>query len=90
MAVIDVDFVFSCSCFVSNIQCAMERSTKNFEIATHISSNHVIKNFKVDYFKNEKSIFVCCFDHLLNDMYYDPKNCPHYHRRNAISVIEEV
>ena len=28
MPVLDVDFVFSCSCFVPGIQCAIERSTK--------------------------------------------------------------
>ena len=76
-----VNFVFSGPCFVPDIQCAIERSAKNYEIVVHIISDHVIKNFEVDYFKNKKSIFVCCFDHLFDGMYYDTKNYSHYHRR---------
>ena len=33
MALFDVDFVFSCPCFVSDIQQALFKSTKNYEIA---------------------------------------------------------
>ena len=65
MAVFDVDFVFSCPYFVSDIQCAMEKSTMNYEIAAYIKGNHINKNYEVDYFKNEKFIFVCCFDRLV-------------------------
>ena len=104
LAVFDIGFVFSCPWFVPDIQCAIERFTKNYEIAAH-SGNHFVKNFDVDYFKNEKSIFVCCFNHLLDGMYFDTKKCCHYDRRgffacvmiivpirlkSAINVIEEV
>ena len=32
MAVFDVDFAFSCPCYVSDIQHALAKSTKNYEI----------------------------------------------------------
>ena len=90
MVLFDVDFVFSCSCFVPNIQCAIERSTKNYEIAAHISSNHVIENFEVDYFNNEKSIFACCFDHLSrishDNSFYKTKKCYQCYRRSIKSL----
>lgn len=103
--VFDVDFAFSGSCFVSDIQHVIVKSTMNYEIGAYISGNHVVKNFEVDYFKNEKSVFVCCFDNLLDGMHHDVKNCCHYNRmcffvcgmiilvirlKSAISIIEEV
>ena len=51
MAVFDFNFVFCCPRFVADIHQAIERSTKNYEIAAHVSGNHVVKNFEVDYFK---------------------------------------
>ena len=81
MAVFDFDFVFCCPCFVPDIHQAIERSTKNYEIAAHVSGNHVVKNFEVDYFKMKSLFFVCCFDYHWDSMYYDIKNCSHYHRR---------
>ena len=80
MMVFDVDFAFCGSCFVSDIQHVIVKSTMNYEIGAYISGNHVVKNFEVDYFKNEKSVFVCCFDNLLDGMHHDVKNCCHYNR----------
>ena len=39
------------------------------------------ENFEVDNFKNEKSMFFCCFDHLSEGMHFDTKDCLHYYRR---------
>ena len=81
IAIFDVDFVFSCPCFVSDVQHATARSTENYEIGAYVNGKHVVKNFEIDYFKNEKSVFVCCFDHLVGGMRFDTKNCLHYTRR---------
>ena len=81
MAIFDVDFVFYYSCFVSDVQHAIARSTKNYEIGAYVNGKHVAQNFKTDYFKNEKSVFVCCFDHLVEGMRFNTKNGLHYTRR---------
>ena len=81
MAIFDVDFVFSFPCFVSDVQHAIARSTKNYEISAYINGKHVVKNFETDYFKNEKFVFVCCFEYLVDGMLFDTKNCLHYTRR---------
>ena len=81
MAIFDVDFVFSCPCFVSDVQHAIARSTKNYEISAYINGKHVVKNFETDYFKNEKFVFVCCFEYLVDGMLFDTKNCLHYTKR---------
>ena len=49
---------FSCPCFVSDVEHAIVRSTKNYEINAYINSKHVVKNFEIYYFENEKSVFV--------------------------------
>ena len=105
MAVFDVDFAFSCPYYVSDIQHALAKSTKKYEIRACISGKHVVKNFEVDYFKNEKDVFVSCSDHLWDGMQHNTGNCLHYNRRvffrsimiivvirlkSAINVIEEV
>ena len=81
MVIFDVDFVFSCPYFVSNVRHAIVISTKNYEIGAYVNGKHVVKSFEIDYFKNEKSVFVCCFDHLVDGMRFDGKNCLHYSRR---------
>ena len=91
----EVDFVFSCPCFVSDVLSTIESSTMNYEIDGYISGNHAVEDFEVVYFKNESSIFICyddhfknessifiCYhDHLLESMQFDIKNCLHYNRR---------
>ena len=64
MAVFEVEFVFSCPCFVSDALSAIEKSTMNYEIGGYVSGNHVVKDFEVVYFKNESSVFIYCHDHL--------------------------
>ena len=81
MAIFDVDFVISCRCFVSDVQHAILRSTKNYETGAYVNGKHALKNFEIDYFKNEKSLFVCCFDHLVDGMRFNTKNCLLYTRR---------
>ena len=75
MAIFDIDFVFSCPFFIPDVLNAIERSTKKFEIAAFVNRNHVVKNFEVHSFKNEKSMFICCFDNLLDGIHFDTKNC---------------
>ena len=82
MPIFGVDFVFSCPCFVSHVQHAIVKSTKNYEIGAYVNGKHVVKNFEIDYFKNEKSVFVCYFDHLVDSMRFDTKNCLHYTRKD--------
>ena len=48
MAIFDVDFVFSCPCFVPSVLNAIERSTKNVEIGSFLARNYMVKNFKVN------------------------------------------
>ena len=78
--IFDVDFVFSCPCFASDVQHAIATSTKNYEISACVNGKHV-KNFEIDYYKNEKSVFVCCFDYLVDGMRFDTKSCFHYTKR---------
>ena len=105
MALFDVDFVFSCPCFVSDIQQALFKSTKNYEIAGIVSGKHVVKNLGIDYFKEDISIFICYYGHLLGGMLFDTQSYLHYNTRvflkcltkvlcirlkNVFNVIEEV
>lgn len=89
MALFNVDFVFSCPCFVSNIQQALLKSTKNFEIVTCVSGTHIVKNFGIDYFKKDRTIFICCYDHLLDGMQYDTQSCLHYNRRDFFRMCQD-
>ena len=81
MAVLEVEFVFSCPCFVSDVLSAMQKSRMNYEIGGYVSGNNVAKHFEVVYFKNESSVFICCHGHPLDSMHFDTKNCLHYDRR---------
>ena len=52
MTLFDVDFIFCCPCFIFDIQKALSKSTKNYEIAPCVGRMHV------DHFKEKKYIFV--------------------------------
>ena len=75
MPLFDVDFVFSCSRFVSETQEALLRSKINYVIAACVGRMHV------DHFKEERTIFVCCVYHVLEGMQFDTCNCLHYYNR---------
>ena len=47
MAVLEVEFVFSCSCFVSDVLSAIQKSRKNYEIGGYVSGNNVAKYLKL-------------------------------------------
>ena len=81
MALFAIDFVFSCPCFVSDVLNAIKISAKNNDVGVFGNRNHVVKNFEVDNFEKDKFMFICCFDHLLDGMYFDTKNCLHYYRQ---------
>ena len=74
MPLFDVDFVFSCSCFVSEIQESLLRSRKNYVIAAYVGRMHV------DHFKEKRTIFVCYFYHILEGMQFDTCNCLHFYK----------
>ena len=93
MAVFEVEFVFSCRCFDSDVLSAMGMSTINYEIGDYVSRDHVVKVFEAVYFKNESSVFICCYDHLLESMRFDTKNCLHYKNIENItrgSFVEKI
>ena len=63
------------------------------------------KPFDIDNFKRQKSMFVCCFDHLAEAVYLDTVDYLHYYKfvfyrvvlgncqypkKSVIFVIEEV
>ena len=78
--------------FFSDVEHAILRSTKDYEIGAYVNAKHVVKNFEIDFFKNGKSAFVCCFDHLVDGMRFNTKSCLHYTRRvffecNTIIVV---
>ena len=75
MPLFDVDFVFSCSCFVSETQEALLRSKKNCVIVACVGKIHV------NHFKEERTIFVCYLYHVLEDMQFDTCNCLHCYKR---------
>ena len=75
MPVFDVHFVFSCSSFVSESQEALLRSKKNYVIDTFVGRSHI------DGFQEDKTIFVCCFYHLLDGMRFDTRERPNYNKR---------
>ena len=83
MAVFDTDFVFSCPCFFPDVLNAIKLTTKNYDTGVFVNRNHVVKNFEVDNLRNLRKInlmFICCFDHLLDGMYFDTKICLNYYR----------
>ena len=47
MVVFEVEFVFSCPCFVSDVLPAIEKSTMNYEVGGYVTGNHVVKNLKL-------------------------------------------
>ena len=57
--------------FFSEIQETLLRSKKNYLIAAFVGRSHT------DYFHEDKTIFVCCFYHLLNGMQFDIRECLH-------------
>ena len=63
----DVDFVFSCLWFVSEIREALLRSKKNYVIAAFVGRSHI------DHFRKGKTIFICCFYHLLDCIRFDTR-----------------
>ena len=75
MPLIDVDFVFSCSCFVSEIKETLLRSKKNYVIAACFGKMHV------DHFKEERTSFVCYFYHISEGMQFDTCKCLHFYKR---------
>ena len=74
--VLFANFVWFCFVF-SN---AIKISPKNYNNDVFVNRNYVVKNFEVDSFEKYKSTFICCFDDLLDGMYFDTKSCLHYHR----------
>ena len=89
MAIFDIDFVFSYPYFVPDVLNAIERSTKNFEIGAFGNRNHVLTSLEIHKFKNEKSMFICCFDHLLDSMHFGTKSCLHYYRRVFFRMLHD-
>ena len=81
MVLFDLDFIFYCPCFVSKVQKIILKSTKNYEIAACVGRMHV------DHFKEERTIFVCCFYHLLEGMQFDTCNCLHYYKRACFEMF---
>ena len=64
-------FCFFLPMFFSEIQETLLRSKKNYLIAAFVGRSHT------DYFHEDKTIFVCCFYHLLNGMRFDIPECLH-------------
>ena len=60
MALFDINLVFSCPYFVSDIQQVLSKSPKTYEIAACVSGKYTVKNFGNDYFKEDRTIFIFC------------------------------
>ena len=63
MAVYDVEFVFSCSCFTDILSVTLNWGTqKNFEVDCFLYHNtDKKKNYQTENFLEAKSLFVSCF-----------------------------
>ena len=57
MALFDVDFALSCPYFVSDIQQALLRSTKNVDIVRFVSGKHIVNNFGIKLFSRKQVYF---------------------------------
>lgn len=65
MAIYDVDFIFYCPCFFSDIfETRYLSYNKNYEFEHFICRRYPNEDLDVDDFRNDKTIFVCCFFHL--------------------------
>ena len=89
MTVYDVEFVFSCPYFIDILSVALNSGIqKNFEVACFLYHNtHKKKNYQAENFLETKSLFVSCFDHLSDAMYFDSGVCLHYNRRTFFQLI---
>ena len=81
MTIFEVDFIFCCSCFVPGIfKLSFHAIKKNFEFAYFMHRKHPKKPSDINNFKEKKSMFVCCFDHLAEVMYLDTLNYLYYYK----------
>lgn len=84
----EVDFVFCCSCFVSDIfYLRFMRYENFFEITHFIHRRHSRLEFDFDNFEMDGSMLITCFDHLKEAMYSDAKNCLHYYKRTFYQTV---
>ena len=79
MAIYEFDFIFCCPSSVSDIfESRFFAFKKKFEFACFVHRRHPKKTFDVYNFRIDKSMFICCFDHLTNALYFDFVDCLHY------------
>ena len=88
MAIFEVDFIFCCPCFVPDIfKSRFHEIRRNFEFSSFVHRRHLKKPFDIDNFREQKSMFVCCFDHLAEAIYLDFVDCLHYYKSIFYRVL---
>ena len=65
MVIFDVEIIFCCPCFESDIIHAMFLDyKKNYEFACFVNRRNPRKTLDVDNFEKENSMLITCFEHL--------------------------
>ena len=79
MVTFEVDFVFCCPSFVPEIfETRFHSIKKNLNLPILCTGDIQRNIFDINNFARGKSMFVCCFDYLIETMYLDTGNCLHY------------
>ena len=88
MAIFDVEIIFCCPCFVSNIIPAMFLDYKvNYEFASFVNRRNPKKTFDIDNFEKKNSMLITCFEHLSQPIYLDNCVCLHYYKSTFYRTI---
>ena len=81
MAIFEVDFIFKCPCFVSNIFDSRFMGYKKiFEFTCFVHRRNPKKVFDIDNFKKDNSMLITCFEHLCSLMFFNKCVCLLYNR----------
>ena len=89
MAIFDVNFIFSCPCFVADWFEALSMNFKfNFQYISFVQRRSKKMDHIVENFFDSSSILITCFEHLYELMVFDTyHNCLHYNSRTYFQMV---
>ena len=88
MATFEVDFIFYCPCFVSDIfESRFFTYKKKFEFVFFVHKRHPKQVFDTDNFKKDRYMLFTCLEHQCEIIYFDTVGCLYYYRVTFYQVI---
>ena len=88
MAIFEVDFIFCCPCFVSEIfESRFFTYKKSLEFAFFVHRRNPKKVFDIENFEKDGPMLITCFEHLCDTMYFDTVNCLYYYKATFYQIV---